>query len=270
MGELRRRGELYFRLIGARVRAQLQYRVSFALDVVGAGLISFTDFLAIVVLFAHLPRLAGWSLGEVAFFYGTANVAFAFCDMIVGHLDLLPRMIRDGSFDLVMVRPAGSLFQVLTSDLQMRRLGRIMQALAVLFFALSRLHVDWTAGRVGMLIGMMVTGTVIYAAVWVVCCTIAFFTVDAQEVSNAFTYGGSFLASYPINIFEGWLRRLLAFLIPMAFVSYFPGLYVLDRADPLGTPPILQFCTPLVATAAALVAGRVWHVAVRHYRSTGS
>lgn len=270
MAELSRWAGLYLRLIGARVRAQLQYRVSFVLDVVGAGLISFTDFLAIVVLFSHLPRLAGWSLSEVAFFYGTANLSFAACDMIVGHLDLLPRMIRDGAFDLVMVRPAGSLFQMLSSDLQMRRIGRILQAIAVLIFALSRLHLAWTPARLGMLAGMIVTGTVIYAAVWVVGCSIAFFTVDAQEVSNAFTYGGSFLASYPINIFEGWLRRLLAFVIPMAFVSYFPGLYVLNHPDPLGSPQILRFCTPLVAFFAVLVASRVWRFGVRHYRSTGS
>jgi ABC-2 type transport system permease protein len=56
----------------------------------------------------------------------------------------------------------------------------------------------------------------------------------------------------------------------MAFVSYFPGLVVLGRSDPLGTPDFLRFCTPLVALALALLASRVWRFGVRHYRSTGS
>ncbi|MBV9282211.1 MAG: ABC-2 family transporter protein, partial [Chloroflexi bacterium] len=167
MAEIRWRARLYLRLIGARVRAQLQYRLSFALDLLGAFFISFIDFLAIVFLFSHLPRLAGWSLQEVAFFYGTANMAFAFCDLAVGHLDMFPQMIRDGSFDLILIRPAGSLFQVISSDLAMRRIGRVLQGLAVLAFALSRLHVAWTAGRLAMLVGMIVTGTTIYAAVWI-------------------------------------------------------------------------------------------------------
>lgn len=270
MAEARWHIGLYLRLVGAQIQTQLQYRLSLSLDLLGACLISFIDFLAIVVLFSHLPRLAGWSLAEVAFFYGTANLAFAFCDLVVGHLDVFPRMIRDGSFDLMLIHPAGSLFQVVASNLALRRLGKALQAAAILAFALSRLHVLWTAARMTMLVGMIATGTVIYASIWIIGMTITFWTVEAREVTNAFTYGGSYLASYPINLFGGWLRRLLAFVIPMAFVSYFPGLFVLNRPDPLGLPGILRFCTLPVAVALAFLAGRAWGFGVRHYQSTGS
>jgi ABC-type uncharacterized transport system permease subunit len=67
----------------------------------------------------------------------------------------------------------------------------------------------------------------------------------------------------------GWLRRLLAFVIPMAFVAYFPALYVLDKPDPLGLPRFLQFLSPLGAITAAVVAGAAWRTAVRHYQSAG-
>lgn len=270
MDELRWRATIYLRLVGARVRAQLQYRLSFALDLAGMFFITFIDFLAIVILFTHLPRLAGWSLAEVAFFYGTANMSFALCDLIVGHLDLFPQMVREGTFDLILVRPMGSLFQVISSDLALRRLARVLQGFVVLLYAVSRLHVVWTAGRLGMLVVMIVTGTAIYAAVWITGATTAFWTVEMREITNAFTYGGSYLASYPINLFGGWVRRLLAFVVPMAFVSYFPGLYVLNHPDPLGAPAFLQFCTPLVALALALIARAFWGFGVRHYRSTGS
>lgn len=270
MAELRWRVELYLRLVQARLRAQVQYRLSFGLDLIGAFLISFLDFLAIVILFTHLPRLAGWTLAEIAFFYGTANMAFAFCDLAVGHLDLFPRMIRTGSFDLMLVRPVGTLFQVISSDFALRRLGRVAQGLAVLIYAVHGIHVSWTLGRLAMFAGMLVTGTAIYAGVWVMGACISFWTVETQEVTNAFTYGGSFLASYPINIFGTWLRRFLAFVVPLGFVSYFPGLYVLDHPDPLGTPRLLQFCTPLICLALLVLAGRCWRLGTRHYRSTGS
>jgi len=270
VAELRWRSVLYLRLIGARIRSQLQYRLSFSLDLLGAFLISFIDFLAVVVIFAHLPRLAGWTLAEVAFFYGTSSVSFALTDLAVGHLDLLPAMIKTGNFDLIMVRPAGSLFQVLSSDVQMRRLGRAAQGLVVLIYALALLDITWTVPKATMLVVMIVAGVGIYAGVWVIAMTVTFWTVEVREMANAFTYGGSFLASYPINIFGLWFRRLLAFVIPMAFVSYFPGLYVLGRSDPLGTPGVLRFLTPLVALALLLLAGNVWRFGVRHYRSTGS
>ena len=59
-------------------------------------------------------------------------------------------------------------------------------------------------------------------------------------------------------------------MIPMAFVCYFPSLYVLDKEDSLGFPRALQFASPLVAVGAALVSGVIWTQAVRRYRSVGS
>src|SRR3954468_19016774 len=92
---------LYVRLVGAQVRSQLQYRLSFVLDVVGAFLISFLDFLAVLVIFHNVPTLSGWSVQEVAFLYAASSISFALTDLAIGHLDLFPRKIRDGSFDVL-------------------------------------------------------------------------------------------------------------------------------------------------------------------------
>jgi len=261
---------LYARLVGAQVRSQLQYRLSFALDLTGNVLISFLDFAAVLILFENVPTLDGWTLHEVAFLYASTCISFAFVDLVIGHLDLFPRMIREGTFDLVLVRPRGTLFQVIASDFAIRRFGKALQGLLVFVFALTGLDIDWNAGRIAMVGVMLVAGGFIFAAVWIAGATIAFWTVDGGEFTNAFTYGGNFLTQYPISIYGEWLRRFLAFVVPMAFVCYFPALYVLDKPDPLGFPRAFQFASPLVAVAAAVGAGVVWTLAVRRYRSVGS
>jgi ABC-2 type transport system permease protein len=78
------------------------------------------------------------------------------------------------------------------------------------------------------------------------------------------------MTSYPLNIYAGWLRRLLAFVVPLAFVNYFPALYILRQPDPLDAPAFLRFASPVVAAVSVLVAREVWMFGVRHYRSTGS
>jgi ABC-2 type transport system permease protein len=261
---------IYRRLVGARIRGQLQYRFSFALNLFGAALISFLDFAAILVLFHQVDALGDWSVAEVAFLYAIASISFALTDLVIGHLDLLPRMIREGELDLILVRPLSSLLQVVASDFALRRVGKALQGLAVLLIALPRLDVDWTAGRVAMIVVAVAAGAVIYAGVWIAFATIAFWLVDSIEVANAFTYGGNFIAQYPVGIFGPWLRRFVVFLVPIAFVAYFPALFVLDKEDDLGLPRAFQFASPLVAAAAFVVGGLVWRMAVRHYRSTGS
>lgn len=267
--ELRDSVSLYLRLIRARIRAQLQYRASFALDVAGTFLITFLDFVAILVIFANVPQLGSWTLPEVALLYGIATLAFGLTDLVIGHLDLFPQSIRDGNFDLVLVRPRGSLFQVLSADFQIRRLGRISQGLFVLAFAVGSLDVAWGPERVLVLVGAVLTGVLIFIAVWVAVISSAFWTVEGREAANAFTYGGVTLAQYPIDIFDRWFRRLLAYVVPVAFIAYFPALFILDKPDPLGFPAFLSFASPLVGLAAALVAVALWRFGVRHYQSAG-
>ena len=260
---------LWSRLVGAQIRSQAQYRTSLALELVGTFLLSFLDFLAVLLIFHNTPRLGEWSVREVAFLYALSSISFALTDLLIGHLHQFPLKVRDDNFDIMLVRPRGTLFQVLGSDFQMRRLGRAAQGLVVLAYALSTLHVHWTIARLVVLLVSIPTGVLIFASVWVVFGCLSFWTTDGGEFTNAFTYGGTFLAQYPIDIYSAWLRRFLAYAVPMAFVCYFPALFVLGKRDPLGLPHVLQFLSPAVALVAAVLAGSAWRFAVRHYRSAG-
>jgi ABC-2 type transport system permease protein len=180
---------LYRVLVAARIRAQLEYRASFALNALANMAVAGLEFAVVLVLFGNVASLGGFSVEEVAFLYGVSALSFAIADLTVGHLDDFPRMLRDGSFDLLLVRPLGSIFQVVTADFALRRLGRVAQGLAVLVYALVALDVDWTAGRVAMVPLMAVAGTVIFCAVWILGAAVLFWTVEGGEWLNAFTYG---------------------------------------------------------------------------------
>lgn len=260
---------IYLRLVAARARGQLEYRASLVLQLLGTAALTAIDFIAILVLFENVDALDGWTLEEIALLYAIATISFALTDLVVGHLDLFPQMIRDGTFDQILVRPLPSLLQVLASDFSLRRIGKALQGGGVLVFALVRLELDWSPGKVLVLVVAVLAGAVIYAAVWVALATVAFWIVDAIEFVNAFTYGGSYLAQYPVTIFARWLRGLVLFVLPLAFVAYFPALVLLDRESGLPLPAELGYLTWLVALVAALVANVVWRGAVRHYRSAG-
>ncbi|MEO5575137.1 MAG: ABC-2 family transporter protein [Gaiellaceae bacterium] len=269
MGDLRALAAIYGRLIGSRIRSHLEYPVSFVLQLAGTAFLTLIDFVAIATIFANVPELGEWTLGEVALLYALATISFAFTDLAIGHLDLFPEMIRSGGFDQILVRPLPSLLQVVASDFAPRRLGKVLQGIAVLAVAIVLVDVDWTLGRALALPVAILAGSVIYAAVWISLATVTFWIVDAIEVVNAFTYGGSFLSQYPIGIFARWLRALVVFVVPIAFVAYFPALYLLGREDTLGLPEVLQYASPVVAVVSAFVASLVWQGAVRHYRSAG-
>lgn len=270
MGELAAIGAIYLRLVAAQGRAQLQYRVSFALQVLGLFLLTFTDFVAVLVIFAHVPYLAGWSLGEVSFLFGSSYISFRLTDLLIGQLDGLPELVQRGTFDLVLTRPLSSLLQAVTTDFALRRTGAVLQGTIVFGVALSLVDIHWNVLRVLVTAMMLVSAVGIFAAIWIAGAAMTFWTVRTYEILNSFTYGGNALTSYPMNIYAGWLRRFVIFVVPLAFVNYFPALYVLDKHDPLGAPGFVRFVSPIVAIVLLMLARWIWGVGVRHYRSTGS
>jgi ABC-2 type transport system permease protein len=261
---------IYAKVTGSRIRSRVQYRLSFSLQLIGSFLFTFLDFVMILIIFRHLPHMGGWSFPEIAFLYGSSYVTFRFADTLMTNLDKLPLLIRMGSFDQILTRPLGTLGQVLTGDIDIRQMGGVAQGAVVFVFALTHVTIEWTTQRMIVFALMLVSAMVIFCSIWIITNAIAFWTMDAREVANAFTYGGNMFTQFPIHIFGVWMRRLLGYVIPLAFVNYFPSLYLLDKYDPTGSPPVLRFMSPLVAFGLAVVAGLVWRAAVRHYRSTGS
>ncbi len=87
---------------------------------------------------------------------------------------------------------------------------------------------------------------------------------------NVVTYGGQTMTSYPMHIYQDWLRSIFTFVIPMAFVNYYPALWLLGKPDPLGGPPWLAFLSPFVCVAVLAVGVRMWSFGARRYQSTGS
>jgi ABC-2 type transport system permease protein len=261
--------EIYARMIGARIRGQLQYRLSFALYAFGQFLAAFLELVAIHALFHDNEALAGWSVDDVLYLYGLSQLAFCAADLFASQVDRCALYIKQGTFDQLLVRPLGPLFQLSTLEFELRRGGKVVQAVLVFTVAATRMPVPWTPARVAVTAMTVASAFVIFGSIWVVTSSLAFWTVDTQEVANSFTYGGGFASQYPLDVMAGWLKRTLL-VVPLAFVAYLPAAWVLGKQDTYGFPTWVLLSSPLAALATVLVARLVWRAAIREYRSTGS
>ncbi|WP_055498084.1 ABC transporter permease [Streptomyces albus] len=252
------------------IRSSWAYRASFWMMLAANFATTALDFAAIMLMFSQVDALGGFSLPEVAFLYGTACVAFGLADLILGTAERVGRRVRDGTMDVLLTRPVPVLSQVAADRFALRRLGRILQGTLVLGWALTRLELDWTAGRVALLVSMLLCGGVIFGCLFVVGGAFQFWAQDAAEVQNAFTYGGTTVLQYPPTVFGKELVRGVTFVVPLAFVNWLPALRLLGRDDPLGLPGWADLAAPAVALVCCLVAGLVWRAGLRAYRSTGN
>jgi len=261
---------IYRSLLTASVRSQLAYPVSFALQCAALALIQLQNMVVILVLFSRVGEMGGFSRQEVLLIYSLAGISFGLADLLVGPLDRLGQLVRTGTLDALLLRPLSAMAQICASDFALRQLGRIATGLVVLGYVLATSEISWTPLRVAVLLITPLTGLVLLGAIWVAASATTFWLVESQELPNAVTYGSGLFTSYPVSIFSGWLLRLMAFVVPGAFVAYYPALAILGKPDPLGLPPVLQYSAPLVAVLAAGVAALIWRAGLRHYVGAGS
>ena len=261
---------LYLRLIAARIRSDWQYRVSFLTFLTGQALVTALDFVTIVLLLRLVPSLGGWQPAQVAFLYGLASVPFALADLLVSPVERVSRYVRDGEFDRLLLRPVPAIVQVSALEFELRRIGKLVPSLAVLVWAVPAVGADWTAPRLALIGLAVVCGALIYSALWILTAAVSFWVIATQEATYAATYGGQFANQYPLHLYRGWIRAVLGWIIPLAFVAYVPAVTLLEAPNPLGLPRWLALGSAPVAAAALALSLWVWRVGIRHYQSTGS
>jgi len=264
---------LYRRFVGAQMRSQMQYRGPFILDTLGQFIGNIVDFGTVAVLFTQLPALGGWSLPEVAFLYGTSGLAFGLADMLIAGFDYQvfgATMVKQGGFDQVLTRPVNAFVQILASQFVLRRIGRMAQGALILGLAIANLNLAWTWDKLAFMLITIAASTLFFSGLFVFGAGVSFWTVESLEAMNIITYGGQYMAQYPMHIYPGWLRSIFTFIIPMAFINYYPTLWLFGKADPLGGPAWLAFLSPFVCAIVFAIGVRFWWYGVRHYTSTGT
>jgi ABC-2 type transport system permease protein len=236
----------------------------------GQFLITGLEFIAIWALLDRFGRISGWTLAEIAFFYGMISITWSLADALGRGFDVFATTVKCGEFDRLLLRPRSTVLQLFGQELTLRRIGRLAQGAAVFAFAVAALDIAWSADRLALLAFAIGGGMCLFLGLIILQATSAFWTTESLELWNAFTYGGVSMSQYPLAIYRPWFRRFFTVVIPLACINYFPGVAILGRPDPLGTPVVFQRSAPLAGVVFLLISLQIWKLGVRHYQSTGS
>ncbi|PXX59724.1 ABC-2 type transport system permease protein [Nocardia tenerifensis] len=259
----------YVAVLRSRIRAQQSYRVSFASEVFGAFLIGLVEFAEVWVIFHNVRVLGGLDLNAALLLFGFGQSTFALAQVLFGHLDTLPTLIRMGQLDAYHLRPQPLLLQLITSDISLRRFARAGVALVVLGIGFWRNDIEWSPVAVALVALTMLGGVALFGGVFVCAAGLQFYLIDGAELTNSFTYGGSFAAVQPASVFPMPLRVLFGFAIPVSFTAYLPTIALLHLPGPPLLPAWLAWLTPVAVLWVWAIALACWRFGTRHYQGGG-
>ncbi len=173
-----------------------------------------------------------------------------------------------GDFDSILVRPWPSLFVLLSRNVELTRLGWLVQNIglgAVSARVLMKAGVISRAAVGHLVIASVSTGCLFFA-VGLATASAAFKIVRIEEL-QVFTENASSTATlYPLDVYPGWLKRMLLWVIPLGAGNYVPVKYLIGKGGTwfsLALPPV-------AAVASIYVAVQLWHLGESRYHSTGS
>jgi ABC-2 type transport system permease protein len=259
----------YRTLIGSRVRSQLAYRTSFWLNVATSVAVGLVEFIELFAIMANIKVFGGLDLRQVAFVFALANAGWALAEVIFGQLDIMPTYLRLGRLEVLLIRPMPLMLQLITSDFQLRRLGRLAVGMLIILVVLPGLHLNYTPATVYLLMITPLTGAAIYAAFFVTAGGLQFFLIDGAEFTSSFVYGGSYAGQLPGSVLITPVRVLFTFVFPATVTAYLPALLIMGLPGAELLPAWLGWFAPLFALWAWLLAWLAWRAGVRHFTGAG-
>ena len=257
--------KLYLKYLSIHVRSQMQYKLSFVLLTLGQCLVSFTALLGLWFMMSRFHTVEGFTLPEVLIGFSVVLTAFSLAEATARAFDLFPRLIANGEFDRMLMRPRGLIFQVIAAKMELSRIGRVVQAALMLAYAIPASGIVWTPDKIFTLVLMIACGTVVFGCLFLIYAAISFFTLEGLEFMNVLTDGGREFGRYPFSIYGKEVLKFLTYVVPMALFQYYPLLYLLGRETSK-----LYMALPLVSLLFVFPAYGLWRLGLRNYKSTGS
>lgn len=257
--------KLYRHYLSIILKSAMQYKASFWMLFIGQFWVAFCVFLGICFMFQRFSQVKGYAFNEVLLCYALVLAEFSLAEIWARGFDTFPSMIRQGTFDRVLLRPRSLVLQVLGSKFEYSRLGKFLQASVIFVYGVGHAGVRWTALKIVAVFFMLVGGTALFAAMFLIYAGLSFFTLEGLEFINVFTDGAKEYGKYPLDIYG---KRMLLFTtaaIPYALVQYYPFLYLIDRSENAAVVFL-----PLLAFWILLPAYGLWRYGVKKYQSSGS
>ena len=256
---------LYLKFFSIHLKSQMQYKATFFLNLFGRILTSFATVAGVLFMFTRFNEVDGFTMSQTLLCTSVVTMAFSIAEVFARGFDIFPRLLGNGEFDRILVRPRGIIFQVLASHIEFLRLGIFIQALAVLCYAVPNSGVNWTPDKVITLILMIICGAVVFFGLYILYASFAFFTTEGLEFMNILTYGGREYGKYPYSIYGDGILKFLTYVVPLALFQYYPLLYLLDREQDL-----FYMFTPLIAVLFIIPCYGFFRFGLRRFKSTGS
>ena len=266
MNTVKRYLRLYRVLVAQFLKTIMQSRVDFLIGLLGFFFTQVMGIAFLYLVFQQIPDLQGWTLDQLIFIYGFAQIPRGIDHLFTDNIWLVAyRLVINGDFDRYMLRPMNIFFQVIAEKLQPDALGELLIGTILVVRSLTKGIVSVDGLHVALFFVSIFAGALIYTSIKLFFASLAFWL----KVSGPFlqiAYDMANFAKYPTEIYSKGVRFLITWVIPFAFVAYLPASFFM-KADTSAGVVVIE-CG--IAFVFWWIAYALFHRGTQVYESAGN
>lgn len=266
--------KLYRLFIVTYLKSKLQYKFSLFVQIIGNMINIGSFYVFLIVIFGQVSNIAGWTYNEALFLVSINWLCTSICGFFFwAPMMNMGDMIKDGSFDSMLIRPISPLKHCIYRQFQYTFIGRLLLAVFFLILSIVNLNIEWSFVKVLYFILVIISGSLIHGALYILMGSLSFWVIDNSEMINMIaSYDGiRTLIDFPLSTFNKVIQVIFTFILPYSFVNYYPSVYILAK-DPSNQLfwKYLQYMTPVVAVLLFVISIFVWNRGIKRYCGSGS
>lgn len=263
----------YLRLASLYIKYSIKsiasYRSAFILGAVAQIAAYAVDFALMWIMVSAFGSMHGWTKYEVILLYSMSLASYALAGFFFYNIRSLSREIRNGQFDDKLVKPVSLLPYLICTNFNRGYIAHLALAITLAAICFGNLAIALTAAKLAFFVVAIVTGALIYSALFLITMVPSFFFIQSDSLGG-FIFAFREMSYYPLSIFPGVLQIFLSIIVPYGMMNFFPVQAVLGKNDFLFFGSSIAYIAPFFALA--LFGASVWffYFGARHYKSSGT
>ena len=262
---------LYFKFFILNLKTQMEYRINFMMSIFHILLLQMGNLGLIWVVLDRFHTLRDWTFGEIAFLVGLRLLSHGLFILFMPEISSgLSHYIIRGEFDRFLLKPVNPLFLLISNSILLNGITDFSSGVVILWIATKSLHLNWTFAHFLLLCVVVFSGVLIEFSGYLITSCVSFWVLNLHSLNYiTFQFHEQYIL-YPVSIYGKPIQYFLTFIIPFAFINFYPSAYFLNKPSSLLFHPFFAYFTPFISLISFGVAYLIWKRGMTVYQGTGS
>jgi len=257
--------KLYFSFVKHNINRELQYRPDFFFTLFGRITWFALSIFFFSAIYGHTTEINGWTLYQALFLVGVFDlIETVMFTLFWMNFSRMPAYINEGELDFILIKPVDAQFFTSFYYFSLSFALSIISPIILIIVSMAKLGLQIDLWQILIFIVALLLSMAVFYSLWFLTVISLFWLNKIYDIQELFVHVFAFMR-YPTSIYEGAVRGVFTFVIPVIFTVIVP-VQIMFRA--LDAKNLLALF--LIAGISFTITRVVWKLGIKHYSSASS